>query len=224
MPILFNLSTGGSGFTGHRLTPWGFVCPSVWPISWRPPNAHALTLYKRLGWLDVQESIAGSDSPSRPLLIPGRRVHAFGADSVLRRLDKDGPSQGLFALYTFQKLAERHLKGRCQSRKVAKTDLARPSFEVRYVNLMNTRLFGEIDLPPTPFLSELPDSFAKLDANIRRHSSSIDLVEALYLVDALSCEIRPKIILWSRVLGPVCRDAPTTRRQWQGRQPKPKIL
>jgi hypothetical protein len=66
------------------------------------------------------------------------------------------------------------------------------------MNLMNTRLFGKVDLPPTPFLSELPDSFAKLDANIRRHSSSIDLVEALYLVDALSCEIRPRIILWSR--------------------------
>jgi hypothetical protein len=119
-----------------------------------------------------------------------RRVHAFGADSVLRRLDKDGSSQDLFAFYTFQKLAERHLKRRCQSRQVAETDLARTSFEVRYMNLMNTRLFGKVDLPPTPFLSELPDSFAKLDANIRRHSSSIDLVEALYLVDALSREIR----------------------------------
>jgi hypothetical protein len=68
---------------------------------------------------------------------------------------------------------------------VAKTDLAGTSFEVRYMNLMNTRLFGKVDLPPTPFLSELPDFLAKLDANIRQHSSSIDLVEALYLVDAL---------------------------------------
>jgi len=58
------------------------------------------------------------------------------------------------------------------------------------MNLMNTRLFGEVDLPPTPFLSELPDSFAKVCAHIRGHSSSIDLVEALYLVDALSHEIR----------------------------------
>jgi len=114
-----------------------------------------------------------------------RRVHAFGVDPVLRRLDKDGLSQDLSACYTFQKLAERHLKGRCQSRQVAETDLARTSFEVRYMNLMNTRLFGKVDLPPTPFLSELPDSFAKLDTNIGRHSSSIDLVEALYLVDAL---------------------------------------
>jgi hypothetical protein len=73
---------------------------------------------------------------------------------------------------------------------VAETDLARSSFEVRYMNLMNTRLFGEINLPPTPFLSELPDSFAKVCAHIRGHSSSIDLVEALYLVDALSREIR----------------------------------
>ena len=114
-----------------------------------------------------------------------RRVHAFGLGSVLWRLYKDGSGQGLSAFYTFQKLAERHLKGRCQSRQVAEADLARTSFEVRYMNLMNTRLFGKVDLPPTPFLSELPDSFAKLDANIRRHSSSIDLVEALYLVDAL---------------------------------------
>jgi len=73
---------------------------------------------------------------------------------------------------------------------VAKTDFARTSFEVRYMNLMNTRLFGKVDLPPTPLLSELPDSLAKLDANIRQHSSSIDLVEALYLVDALSRETR----------------------------------
>jgi hypothetical protein len=101
-----------------------------------------------------------------------------------------GSSQGLFAFYTFQKLAERHLKRCCQSRQVAKTDLARTSFEVRYMNLMNTRLFGKVDLPPTPFLSELPDSFAKVCAHIRGHSSSIDLVEALYLVDALSREIR----------------------------------
>jgi hypothetical protein len=151
------------------------------------------------------------------------RAHVLGVDSVLRRLDKDGSSQGLSAFYTFQKLAERHLKGRCQSRQVAKTDLARTSFEVRYMNLMNPRLFGKVDLPPTPFLSELPDFLAKLDANIRRHSSSIDLVEALYLVDALSREIRAKdrpVVQISR-FGP---GAPKTRRQWQGRQPNPKIL
>jgi hypothetical protein len=99
------------------------------------------------------------------------RVLALGVDSALRRLDKDGSSQGLFAFYTFQKLAERHIKRRCQSRQVAETDLARTSFEVRYMNLMNTRLFGEVDLPPTPFLSELPDSVAKVCAHIRGHSS-----------------------------------------------------
>jgi hypothetical protein len=153
-----------------------------------------------------------------------RRVHAFGADSVPRRLDKDRSSQSLSAFYTFQKLTERHLKGRCQSRQVTETDLARTSFEVRYMNLMNTRLFGKVDLPPTPFLSELPDSFAKLDANIRRHSSSIDLVEALYLVDALSREIRVDDGSMVPVLriAPACRGGPTTRRQWLRRQPKPK--
>jgi len=147
-------------------------------------------------------------------------------DSVLRCPNKDGLSQGLFAFYTFQELAERHLKGRCQSRQVAEADLARTSFEVRYMNLMNTRLFGEIDLPPTPFLSELPDSFAKVCAHIGGHSSSIDLVEALYLVDALSRKIRVEdgsVVPVSRI-DPACRGGPATRRQWLRRQPKPKIL
>jgi hypothetical protein len=115
------------------------------------------------------------------------RGHAFGV--AIGKPAKDRSSQGLFAFYTFQKLAERHLKGRCQSRQVVETDLARTSFEVRYMNLMNTRLFGKVDLSPAPFLSELPDSFAKLGANVGRHLSSIDLVEALYLVDALSLKI-----------------------------------
>jgi hypothetical protein len=109
---------------------------------------------------------------------------------------------------------------------MTKSDLARAPLEIGDVDLVNSRLFGKVNLPPTPFLSELPDSFAKLDANIRRHASSIDLVEALYLVDALSREIRAEdgSMVRSRVLGPACRDAPTTRRQWQERQPKPKIL
>ena len=96
----------------------------------------------------------------------------------------------LSPLYALQKLAERHLEGSGQSRQVAQSDLARTALQVGDMDLVNTRLFGEVDLPPTPFLSELPDSFAKLDANIRGHSSSIDLVEALYLVDALSTDRR----------------------------------
>jgi hypothetical protein len=82
---------------------------------------------------------------------------------------------------------------------MAKSDLARASFQVGDVDLMDSRLFGKVDLPPTPFLSELPDSFAKLDANIRGHSSSIDLVETLYLVDALSAKHRAKPSAFRRV-------------------------
>jgi hypothetical protein len=130
------------------------------------------------------------------------RVHAFGVASVLRRPDKVGESDGLSAFYAFQKLAERDLEGGCQRCQVAETDLAHTALEVRYMNLVNTRLFGKVDLPPTPLLSELADSFAKLDANIRLHSSSIDLVEGLYLVDALSREIRaedPSVVPVSRI-------------------------
>jgi hypothetical protein len=140
------------------------------------------------------------------------RVHPFGADSVLRCPGKDRQSQYLSAFYALQKLAERDLEGGCQRCQVAQTDLARTSLEVRYMNFVNTRLFGKVDLPPTPFLSELPDSFTKLDANIGRHSSSIDLVEALYLVDALSREHPAKVqlLFCFRVLRPTCRGRPGT--------------
>jgi hypothetical protein len=45
-------------------------------------------------------------------------------------------------------------------------------------------------LPPAALLPEFADSLADLDADIRGHSPSIDLVEALYLVDALFSGIR----------------------------------
>ena len=181
---------------------------------------------KGWAWLGVQEPIAGSDSPSRPLSILGALGTCLWSGLCPTASRQGWVEPGLSAFYTFQKLAERHLKGRSQSRQVAKPDFARTSFEVRYMNLMNTRLFGEIDLPPTPFLSELPDSFAKVCAHIRGHSSSIDLVEALYLVDALSRDIRVEdgsMVPVSRI-APACRGGPATRRRWLGRQPKPKIL
>jgi hypothetical protein len=46
-------------------------------------------------------------------------------------------------------------------------------------------VFRQVDLSPAVLLTELPDSLADLDADIRRHPPSIDLVQALYLVDAL---------------------------------------
>ena len=96
------------------------------------------------------------------------------------------------ALYALEEFAERHLEGGRKSCEVMKTDLARTPLKVGDVDLVDTGMLGEVDLPPTILLSELPDSFAQLDAYIRVHSSSIDLVEALYLVDALSAEIRRK--------------------------------
>lgn len=87
---------------------------------------------------------------------------------------------------------------------MAKSDFPRTPLEVGDVDLVNPRLLGEVDLPPTLLFSELPDSFAKLDAHIRGHSSSIDLVEALYLVDALSVGDRGK-----------SEDLSSARRIWR---------
>jgi hypothetical protein len=53
------------------------------------------------------------------------------------------------------------------------------------VDLMNSGVFGQVDLSPAVLFTELPDSFADLDADIRGHPPRIDLVQALYLVDAL---------------------------------------
>jgi hypothetical protein len=55
---------------------------------------------------------------------------------------------------------------------------------------MDPRVLGQVDLPPSPLLAEFPDSLTDLDANIRGHPSSIDLVQALYLVHALSGRLR----------------------------------
>ena len=98
---------------------------------------------------------------------------------------KDRSSQSLSALDTLQKLAERHLEGSRKSCEMAKPYLARTSFQIGDVDLMDSGVLREVDLSPAVLLTKLPDSFADLDADIRGHSPSIDLVEALYLVDAL---------------------------------------
>jgi len=84
-----------------------------------------------------------------------------------------------------EKLAQGQSEGSGQSRQMAKPDLACSPFQIGDVNLMDSRLLGQIDLPPTSPFPEFSYSFADLETNIRGHSPSIDLVEALYLVDAL---------------------------------------
>ena len=69
---------------------------------------------------------------------------------------------------------------------MAKPNLAHPPFKIRNVNLMDSRVLRQVDLSPASFFAELPNSLAKLETNIRGHPPSIDLVEALYLADALS--------------------------------------
>jgi hypothetical protein len=44
----------------------------------------------------------------------------------------------------------------------------------------------QVDLSPGSFLAKLPNSLAELEAYVRGHPLSIDLVEALYLAHALS--------------------------------------
>ena len=68
---------------------------------------------------------------------------------------------------------------------MAKSYLAHTPFQIGDVDLMDSGVLREVDLSPAVLLTKLPDSFADLDADIRGHSPSIDLVEALYLVDAL---------------------------------------
>ena len=69
---------------------------------------------------------------------------------------------------------------------MAKPDLAHSPFKIRNVNLMYPGMLSQVDLSPASFFAELSNSLAKLEADIRWHPTSIDLVEALYLADALS--------------------------------------
>jgi len=65
-------------------------------------------------------------------------------------------------------------------------DLACTPLQVGDMNLVDSGLLGQVDLPPAALLAKLADAFSELDADIKGHSSSIDLVDALYLVDTLS--------------------------------------
>lgn len=47
------------------------------------------------------------------------------------------------------------------------------------MDFVNSRLFGQVDLPPAVLLAKLADSFSELNADIRVHSPRIDLVDAL---------------------------------------------
>jgi len=68
---------------------------------------------------------------------------------------------------------------------MTKSYFAHTPFEVGDVDLMDSGVFRQVDLSPAVLFTELPDSFADLDADIRGHLPRIDLVQALYLVDAL---------------------------------------
>jgi len=91
----------------------------------------------------------------------------------------------------FEKFAQRQIKGGCQSRQMAQPDLARSPLQVGDMDFVDSGLLGQVDLPPAALLAKLADAFSELDADIRGHSSSIDLADALYLVDTLSVGIFP---------------------------------
>jgi hypothetical protein len=104
---------------------------------------------KGWAWLDVRGHLQEATSHLELSRSRDHGVHAFGVDSVLQRSGSDGPRQGLSAFNALHELAERHLKGSRKSCQMAKPDLARTAFKVGDVDLVNPRLFGEVDLPPT---------------------------------------------------------------------------
>lgn len=74
---------------------------------------------------------------------------------------------------------------------MAQPDLARSPLQVGDMDFVDSGLLGQVDLPPAALLAKLADTFSELDADIRGHSSSIDLADALYLVDTLSGDVFP---------------------------------
>ena len=134
----------------------------------------------------AEKRIAEIGIAFRQNLIRRQRRHSFGKDVLSHDPIGTGRTDALSAVHALQELTERHLEGGSKSRQMAKSHLARTPLKIRDVNLVDTRLLREVNLPPASLLSKLPDSVAKLAAYIGVHAFSIDLVEALYLVDALS--------------------------------------
>jgi hypothetical protein len=97
------------------------------------------------------------------------------------------PLRALLFVDSSKKLAHGQSEGCGESCQMAKSDLPHAALKIGYMHLMDSGLFRQIDLSPPSLLTEISDSPAELDTDIRGHSSSIDLVEALYLVDALFC-------------------------------------
>jgi hypothetical protein len=130
----------------------------------------------------------------------------------------------LSALHAVQEFAERKAECSRESCQMAQSDFTRTSLQVRNVNFMDSALFSEVDLPPATLLSQFSNSLAKLDANIRGHSSSIDLAEALYLADALSRNSGAKRIfhIGFKSWGRDHRVSPTTSRRPGEGQTLPK--
>jgi len=74
---------------------------------------------------------------------------------------------------------------------MAQPYFARSPLQVGDMDFVDSGLLGQVDLPPAALLAKLADAFSELDANIRGHSSSIDLADTLYLVDTLSGGVFP---------------------------------
>jgi hypothetical protein len=62
----------------------------------------------------------------------------------------------------------------------------RSPLQIGDMDFVDSGLLGQVNLSPAALLAKLADAFSELDADIKGHSSSIDLVDALYLVDTLS--------------------------------------
>jgi hypothetical protein len=71
---------------------------------------------------------------------------------------------------------------------MAEAHLANTSLQIGDVDLVDARVLRQVDLSPGSFLAKLPNSLAELEAYVRGHPLSIDLVEALYLAHALSAQ------------------------------------
>ena len=67
----------------------------------------------------------------------------------------------------------------------------RSPLQIGDMDFVDSGLLGQVNLSPAALLAKLADAFSELDADIRGHSSSIDLADTLYLVDTLSGGIFP---------------------------------
>ncbi len=101
---------------------------------------------------------------------------------------------------------------------MAQPNFARAALQVGDVDFVDSRLLGEIDLPPAVLLAKLANAFSELNADARVHSLSIDLLpnpiqKRRCLSWRVSDEVRNSNNNWAELIEPILDNTPEKEKK-----------